>query len=322
MINFENFYTQIASSPLSHWLSLLKIQLNDWQNKKLHGNFYEWFKSVEHLPLLNPQKIDLISGITADSKNLSNSQRQGIKQLLYNLVPWRKGPYSLYGIDINSEWRSDWKWERLLPHITSLKNKIILDVGCGNGYYMWRMLAHDTHLIIGIDPTQLFLCQFESIRKLLNNNRKLHVLPLSIEHLPSLKAFDTVFSMGVLYHRRFPIKHILQLKNQLKSGGELILETIVINDHANKLLIPKERYAQMKNTYFIPTTILLKNWLEQIDFINIRIVNCTTTTCEEQRSTKWMTNKSLNTFLDPYDFTKTIEGYPAPVRAILIATKP
>nr|WP_169730591.1 DUF1698 domain-containing protein [Carnimonas nigrificans] len=42
---------------------------------------------------------------------------------------------------------------------------------------------------------------------------------------------------------------------------------------------------------------------------------------DEQRSTEWMTFQSLKDFLDPEDQHKTIEGYPAPRRALLVATR-
>jgi tRNA (mo5U34)-methyltransferase len=134
-------------------------------------------------------------------------------------MPWRKGPYSLYGINIDTEWRSDWKWERVLPHLSDLTGRTILDVGCGSGYHMWRMIGAGAHLAVGIDPTQLFLCQFEAVRKLLGNDQRAHLLPLGIEQLPALEAFDTVFSMGVLYHRRSPLDHLWQLKDQLAPGA-------------------------------------------------------------------------------------------------------
>ena len=134
-------------------------------------------------------------------------------------MPWRKGPWSLYGVNIDTEWRSDWKWERVLPHLSDLTGRTILDVGCGSGYHMWRMIGAGARLAVGIDPTQLFLCQFEAVRKLLGNDQRAHLLPLGIEQLPALNAFDTVFSMGVLYHRRSPLDHLWQLKDQLVPGA-------------------------------------------------------------------------------------------------------
>ncbi|EFM20977.1 tRNA 5-methoxyuridine(34)/uridine 5-oxyacetic acid(34) synthase CmoB [Pantoea sp. PNT01] len=322
MIDFGRFYQQIAVGPLAKWLEVLPAQISEWQRENLHGHFRDWYKSLEYLPLLEPQKLDLLHSVTADRDDISDRHRQGIEKLLRNLMPWRKGPYFLYGTHINTEWRSDWKWERVLPHISSLAGRTVLDVGCGSGYHMWRMIGAGAHLVVGIDPMQLFLVQFEAVRKLLNDDRRAHMLPLGIEQLPALQAFDTVFSMGVLYHRRSPLDHLLQLKNQLVSGGELVLETLVIEGDLNQVLVPGERYAQMRNVFFIPSAEALKSWLEKSGFVDVRIVDFALTTTEEQRRTDWMTSESLAEFLDPDDPSKTVEGYPAPLRAVLVATKP
>ncbi|PAW36245.1 tRNA 5-methoxyuridine(34)/uridine 5-oxyacetic acid(34) synthase CmoB [Pantoea vagans] len=322
MIDFGRFYQQIAVGPLAKWLEVLPAQISEWQRENLHGHFRDWYKSLEYLPLLEPQKLDLLHSVTADRDDISDRHRQGIEKLLRNLMPWRKGPYFLYGTHINTEWRSDWKWERVLPHISPLAGRAVLDVGCGSGYHMWRMIGAGAHLVVGIDPMQLFLVQFEAVRKLLNDDRRAHMLPLGIEQLPALQAFDTVFSMGVLYHRRSPLDHLLQLKNQLVSGGELVLETLVIEGDVNQVLVPGERYAQMRNVFFIPSAEALKSWLEKSGFVDVRIVDFALTTTEEQRRTDWMTSESLAEFLDPDDPSKTVEGYPAPLRAVLVATKP
>lgn len=184
------------------------------------------------------------------------------------------------------------------------------------------MVGAGAHLAVGIDPMQLFLCQFEAVRKLLGGDRRAHLLPLGIEQLPTLAAFDTVFSMGVLYHRRSPLDHLYQLKNQLVSGGELLLETLVIEGDEQQALIPGERYAQMRNVYFIPSAAMLIRWLEKCGFCDVRLVDQCPTRVEEQRRTDWMTSESLADFLDPADARKTIEGYPAPLRAAFIARKP
>ncbi|MBA8863001.1 tRNA (mo5U34)-methyltransferase [Pantoea agglomerans] len=322
MIDFGRFYQQIAVGPLAKWLEVLPAQISEWQRENLHGHFRDWYKSLEYLPLLEPQKLDLLHSVTADRDDISDRHRQGIEKLLRNLMPWRKGPYFLYGTHINTEWRSDWKWERVLPHISPLAGRTVLDVGCGSGYHMWRMIGAGAHLVVGIDPMQLFLVQFEAVRKLLNDDRRAHMLPLGIEQLPVLQAFDTVFSMGVLYHRRSPLDHLLQLKNQLVSGGELVLETLVIEGDVNQVLVPGERYAQMRNVFFIPSAEALKSWLEKSGFVDVRIVDFALTTTEEQRRTDWMTSESLAEFLNHDDPSKTVEGYPAPLRAVLVATKP
>jgi tRNA (mo5U34)-methyltransferase len=323
MIEFGDFYRLIASGPLSHWLNTLPAQLTAWQQESLHGKFRQWFNAVDRLPLLTPERLDLLHGVRAEmAAPLSEGQKAGMENLLRNLMPWRKGPFSLYGIDIDTEWRSDWKWERVLPHISPLAGRTILDVGCGSGYHMWRMVGAGAQLAVGIDPMQLFLCQFEAVRKLLGGDQRAHLLPLGIEQLPELAAFDTVFSMGVLYHRRSPLDHLYQLKNQLVSGGELVLETLVIEGDSQQVLVPGDRYAQMRNVYFIPSAAALEGWLSKCGFVDIRLADLSVTSLDEQRRTGWMTSESLAEFLDPDDRSKTVEGYPAPRRAVLVARKP
>ncbi|MGK2889205.1 MAG: tRNA 5-methoxyuridine(34)/uridine 5-oxyacetic acid(34) synthase CmoB [Candidatus Malihini olakiniferum] len=320
MIDFSNFYQLIVKGPLSHWLNTLPAQLSTWQRESLHGKFKQWFNAVEHLPELTPSTLDLQQSVTAALlPDISQGQREGLEVRLRQLMPWRKGPYSLYGINIDTEWRSDWKWERLTPHISPLQNRLILDVGCGSGYHLWRMVGAGAQLAVGIDPMQLFVCQFEAVRKLLGNDQRAHVLPLGIEQLPELAMFDTVFSMGVLYHRRSPLDHLWQLKNQLVSGGELVLETLVIEGDENTVLVPGERYAHMRNVYFIPSALALVHWLEKCGFIDVRIVDHCVTTLEEQRRTLWMTTESLADFLNPNNHIKTSEGYPAPLRTVIVA---
>ncbi|MGL4860388.1 MAG: tRNA 5-methoxyuridine(34)/uridine 5-oxyacetic acid(34) synthase CmoB [Enterobacteriaceae bacterium] len=321
-MDFSPFYQQIAVGPLGHWLETLPAQLANWQQESQHGKFQQWYKSVTALPALQPDRLDLLNGVTAQTDSpLTLRQQQGIEKLLRNLMPWRKGPFDLYGIHIDTEWRSDWKWQRLLPHISPLVQRTVLDVGCGSGYHLWRMVGAGARLAVGIDPTQLFLCQFEAVRKLLGDDRRAHLLPLGIEQLPALQAFDTVFSMGVLYHRRSPLDHLCQLKDQLLPGGELVLETLVIEGDEQQVLVPGERYAQMRNVWFIPSPAALCRWLEKCGFEQIRVVDICATTTEEQRATDWMTSDSLPDFLHPEDPGKTIEGYPAPVRAVVIARR-
>ncbi len=323
MFNFANFYQLLANDTLLQpWLNILPQQLTDWQQAE-HGDFERWLRALKKLPDDQPDHIDLTSSVKVyNNEPLNLGESKKLESILRTLHPWRKGPYDLHGVFIDTEWRSDWKWDRVLPHITPLKNRSVLDVGCGNGYHMWRMVGEGARLCVGIDPSHLFLVQFEAVRKLLGNDQRAHLLPLGIEQLPELEAFDTVFSMGVLYHRRSPLDHLLQLKNQLVSGGELILETLVIDGDENAVLVPVDRYAQMRNVYFFPSAAALKVWLEKCGFVDVVIADESVTSTDEQRSTNWMTHNSLPDYLDPNDPSKTVEGYPAPKRAILIAKKP
>ncbi|MBF7072890.1 tRNA 5-methoxyuridine(34)/uridine 5-oxyacetic acid(34) synthase CmoB [Glaciecola sp. MH2013] len=313
-------YHDLLKHGLEHWLPSLIPQLDNWENSERHGDAKKWEKQLTQLPSFDNYSVDLSKGVSLllNDHDISDSHKAHVESVLKQFMPWRKGPFHFFGIDIDTEWRSDWKWERVLPFVDDLKGKKVLDVGCGSGYHLFRMLGLESSLAIGIDPTDLFFYQFSIFKRYLNN-KPIHFLPIGIEDMPQTQSFDTVFSMGVLYHRRDPIEFLYQLKNQLARGGQLVLETIVIDGDINTVLMPGERYAQMRNVWFIPSCAALQQWLARVGFKDIKLVDLSTTTIEEQRATEWMTNHSLVDFLSPTDPTKTIEGYPAPKRAVITA---
>ncbi len=316
---FNDFYKQIADSPLSHWLEVLPAQIAQWQKDQLHGDFNKWVKLLGKLPETHPSTVNLVDKVAfGTSEEISEYQQKQITGLLKQFMPWRKGPFHIHGIHLDTEWRSDWKWDRVVPHIHSLKDRTVLDVGCGSGYHMWRMLGQEAKLVVGADPSQLFLIQFQSMKHF-HPNSQIHLLPIGVEQLPKLRAFDTVFSMGVLYHRKSPIEFLQQLKDQLRPGGELILETLVVEGDETTVLMAGERYAQMRNVWYLPSTAALSVWMTRLGFKNIKVVDVGKTTLQEQRRTEWMPSQSLEDFLDPEDTGKTIEGYPAPLRAVIVA---
>ncbi|MES9990331.1 MAG: tRNA 5-methoxyuridine(34)/uridine 5-oxyacetic acid(34) synthase CmoB [Candidatus Thiodiazotropha sp.] len=310
--------------PLGKWLQQLPQEVERIWRERSHGDLERWHDMLYELPRISVSSIDLQTAKVraGEPGDCDQTTRDGLMRLLSGLHPWRKGPYEICGIHLDTEWRSDLKWERLRQEIQPLQGRIVLDVGCGNGYHAWRMLGEGAELVIGIDPTQLFVIQFEAIKHFLGAQHPVHLFPLGIEQLPSnLKAFDSVFSMGVFYHRQSPFAHLIELRDALCEGGELVLETLVIEGAENEVLVPKGRYAKMRNVWFIPTPMTLHNWLKRVGFRDVKLVDVSVTTIEEQRSTEWMRFESLRDYLDPDDSNLTIEGYPAPRRAIFIARR-
>lgn len=306
----NNPYLQLG---LAGWSDLAE---SAWQRLKnnTHGDLPAWLAAIDGLP-----EGDGCSDLDRDAPLLGRAvaEPDDLRLLLMKLHPWRKGPLELAGIRIDTEWRSDWKWNRLKPHL-ELAGKNILDIGCGNGYFGLRMLAAGARLVVGIDPTLVFVMQWLAMQKLcpgLNN----FVIPMGIEDLPAdTGKFDTVFSMGVLYHRRNPVEHLLQLKNLAHAGGQIVLETLVLEGEGDKILEPQGRYARMRNVHAIPSLSVLHNWLENAGLREARVLDVSKTTCDEQRSTDWMTFESLRECLQPDNQSETVEGYPAPVRAALL----
>ena len=325
LFDYGELVDSFLASQLRPWGEILSAQIEQAVLARPHGKLEEWAAVIAALPVMTPSVVDLLDGVTVgNAADIDSATRLALEGLLRQLHPWRKGPYSLYGLDLNTEWRSDWKWDRVIDSIEPLTDRRVLDVGCGNGYHCWRMMGAGAKQVIGLDPLMVFVMQFEAIRKLLGRNLvDTAVLPLGIEALPeSLRAFDTVFSMGVLYHRRSPFDHLMQLRDALRSGGELVLETIVIDGVLGEVLVPEGRYAQMRNVWCLPSVPTLASWLRKCRFRDVRVVDVTTTTTAEQRSTDWMTFHSLTDYLDPAEASRTVEGHPAPIRAVLTAKAP
>ena len=312
----DPFETLPSCWPQNAWLAELTRLATSRLRSHPHGDLPRWRAALSQLPRLQ-QTADL--DCAAPRLGAGAVDREQLKQLLMELHPWRKGPLVLGGERIETEWHSDWKWERVAPHV-DLSGHRVLDIGCGNGYFGLRMLGAGAKLVVGIDPTLLFVMQHLACRHF-SGDLPNYVLPVGIEDLPDLPAgLDTVFSMGVLYHRRDPVHHLARIRKLLKKGGTMVLETLVLpKSRLGDLLVPQGRYARMRNVWAIPGTAQLLTWVEEAGLKNAEVVDVTATTTSEQRTTHWMSFESLEQALDPVDSTLTIEGLPAPVRAILIA---
>lgn len=324
MIDYQPLVDRWRSGNLAPWALQLEQQISQGLSPARYGDLARWLQALEDLPAINADKINLDDsrvGATCASP-VAQATVEQLRTALQGLHPWRKGPFELFGVHIDTEWRSDWKWDRLRGKLDALHNRRVLDVGCGSGYHCWRMLGAGAAEVIGIDPTPLFVVQFWALQKYLRQDN-IWVLPMGIEHVPPrLQAFDTVFSMGVLYHRRSPLDHLQELQDCLRPGGQLVLETLVIEGGPGDSLLPEGRYARMGNVWFLPSCDTLLSWLRKLGFVEPEVVDVCVTSTEEQRSTEWMTFHSLAEFLDPEDASKSIEGYPAPRRAVVTARVP
>ena len=318
MMNFTALFDQLRKAGFQQWVSDLEAQQKVWYLQ--HGDYLRWSEALSQLP-----EIDNVRGyFDRDAITVEGDceDQQLLQYCLKGLMPWHKGPYQFADILIDSEWRCELKWQRVLPHLTSLENRRVLDIGCGNGYHCWRMLDQSPDMVLGIEPSVLFNLQFQAVQKYMQRT-EIHLLPLGIEGMPAnMSWFDTVFSMGVFYHRKSPIDHLYQLLGLLAPGGELCLETLVIDGSDGDVLVPRDRYARMNNIWFLPSPEELAKWLTRCGFEDVKIVDITATTTDEQRSTEWMQFESLSKCLDQKNKNQTMEGLPAPKRAVLVATKP
>jgi tRNA (mo5U34)-methyltransferase len=300
MYDFDALANCLESLGLARWNAELLPVVRERLAGGTHGDWRRWHAAVEALP-----------GIT---------DRARLHELLMELHPWRKGPLNLGGVEVDTEWRSDWKWARVRDALEPLDGRRVLDVGSGNGYFALEMRKAGAGIVIGVDPTLLFTMQFLAIN-VFARDPGVFILPCRLEETPPANhAFDTTFSMGVLYHQRDPLAHLDRLHETLRPGGQLVLETLFLPGDDLRAVTPDGRYARMRNVWLLPTVPQLVDWLEQSAYRHIDIVDCSVTTTDEQRSTPWMTFESLQEALDPADPSRTREGWPAPHRVAITAT--
>lgn len=255
-------------------------------------------------------------------EEISAEDRRLVHDAMRDFMPWRKGPFSVFGVDIDAEWRSERKWNRVVPQLPDLEGKLVADIGCNNGYYMFRMLHHRPRQVVGFEPfLQHYFC-FKTLNHLAGC-ANLHAELLGVEHLALFeKSFDVIFLMGIIYHRVSPVEMLRDIRAALRPGGRLILESQAIPGDEPVALFPEERYAKVPGTYFVPTAPCLKNWLTRTGFTDIECFFSHPMSSEEQRRSEWMTFESYADFIDRADPGRTVEGYPAPLRVFFSAVSP
>ena len=271
------------------------------------------------LPKLPKIDYTLNDTVAIHSLHVSDGDKKNIKNCALSLMPWRKGPFAVCDTFIDTEWQSFIKYNLLEPHF-NLEGKIVGDIGCNNGYYLFRMLSQKPKKLVGFDPSALYKTQFDFINHFIQSDIVYELL--GVEHLPFYEhKFDMLFCLGVLYHRSDPVATLKALYNGLNPNGELILDTFMIDGDEPVALCPAKTYSKIPNVYFVPTINALKNWLERAKFKDIEILEIKKTDANEQRKTAWIQGESLENFLDPNNPDLTIEGYSAPQRVYIKAKR-
>ena len=290
------------------------------QPKKGFLRYREPLKRVQHL---RASTVDCTGDrIRIGRKSdLTKKEHERVVHLLRTFIPWRKGPFSVFDITIDAEWQSQRKWNRLLQEMPELRDKIIADIGCNNGYYMFRMAAHQPKLVLGFEPYVQHYYTFSALNGFAGLDN-LCIDLLGIEHLPLFpRVFDVIFCLGILYHRPSPIDSLRDLYTALKPAGCLLIESQAINAEQSTALFPEKTYAKVPGTWFVPTPSCLHNWLHRVGFTEIQCFCLHPMSSAEQRQTDWMPFESYEDFIDKQNPEFTIEGYPAPWRVFFKATR-
>ena len=142
---------------LSSWADKLPQQIQKGFSHERFGDLRNWEVQLKSLPNISYNSISLDSNRVSAKTDipLSNLETEKLQATLQKMHPWRKGPYELFGLHIDTEWRSDWKWDRLKNEIEPLQHKRVLDVGCGTGTL--SMFASKAGAKVSRLPPLLFL---------------------------------------------------------------------------------------------------------------------------------------------------------------------
>ncbi|MGZ5585250.1 MAG: DUF1698 domain-containing protein, partial [Methylobacter sp.] len=154
MIDYQPLYDALTDAKAEAWVKILPQQLERGFDPAKHGNLAQWQALIDSVQEASAthKALDADTVQIGSPDELSDAAKKQLESQLKTLSPWRKGPYNLFDINIDTEWRSDWKWNRLKDHIAPLEHRLVLDVGCGNGYHCWRMLGAGAKMVVGIDP--------------------------------------------------------------------------------------------------------------------------------------------------------------------------
>lgn len=255
----------------------------------------------------------------ADSKSL---EKNDIIDCIEKLIPWRKGPYffsQFENLKIDSEWDSEKKWQRIDPYL-NLKDKTILDIGCNNGYFLFKSIEKKPKLAYGIDPVYRYYLQYFFIKNILyKEHTNLFFDLLGVEDLILFKKkFDMIFCMGILYHHRDPIGILRNIHQSLNTGGEVLVDCQGIEGNKSYCLFVEKKYTNANGFWFLPTLSALENWLKRSGFRDIKTIYNEYLSTDEQKTSKDSPFPSLKEAIRE---NLTIEGYPLPKRFYLIAKK-
>jgi tRNA (mo5U34)-methyltransferase len=317
----RDYFAKLATPHQAKIAALLaKCDALEASEKKGVSRYRHPLASIRHL---RARYLDFTGDAVKIGRRdeLSAAEHQQVLAVMRNFMPWRKGPFEVFGIAIDAEWRSERKWNRVRPALPDLRDKIIADIGSNNGYYLFRMAAHQPALALGFEPYLHHHFTFKTLNSLAGQ-ANLRSEMLGVEQLGLFEnCFDVIFMMGILYHRISPIEVLQETLKALRPGGTLIIESQAIPGTEPVALFPEKTYAKAPGTYFVPTGACLVNWLTRTGYLDVELFHSHPMDNREQRRTAWMDFESYDNFIDPAHPALTIEGYPAPLRVFIKARK-
>lgn len=237
------------------------------------------------------------------------------------LGPWRKGPFEIHGVRIDGQWDSSLKWKRALAAANlfgGIEGKRVCDVGCNNGYYLFRALEAGATFALGLDPAAAFEQQFQFLTRHLEEPRVQFRRVGYQWLLEQTETFDVIFCMGVIYHQRNPYELLDALRESLAPGGVVVLETLGAN-LGDRVIVPAGKYSGQGGIWMVPGPTAVLNMLKRSGFGMNRMVDEWDARDEQQR-TAFADLPPMREFYHESG-SRTVEGYEVPLRYLFVAKR-
>lgn len=196
-------------------------------------------------------------------------------------------------------------WAPISPeayHIPNdLTGKLVLDVGAWDGYWTFEALkrgaAHVTAIddfsdTLGLDAAKNRTAwgTFDLCRAALGySNDKCNRWNMSIYDVGVNypKSFDVIFLFGTIYHLRHPLLALDRLFESCKPGGEIYIESAILDDYSpyrggigkgypsdeNRQIVmefyPENEYGDNPSNWFVPTLACLGHMVRAAGFTDV-----------------------------------------------------
>lgn len=132
-----------------------------------------------------------------------------------------------------------------------LKDKLVLECGCGKGRHAKIVSESGAAAIVAVDIGEAIDVAYKNV----GHMRAVHLVQADIENMPLKKEYDFAFSVGVLHHMDYPVNGFLSLAGKLKEDGSAL--AWVYGRENNWWLIRIVNPVRVKVTSKLPPAVLM-----------------------------------------------------------------
>lgn len=176
---------------------------------------------------------------------------------------------------------TDVKQKKVLQLIgdMDLSGKSAIDIGCASGLFALEAEKRGAARVVGADHTEH---NIECLREVILPHLGSKIEPLHVNMLDlnpeEHGQFDLVIFAGVLYHLKYPFSALKVVRDLVKSGGTMILETGIYDDYNRRaaLYTPSPKDTPLKGRFAKSCAFFNeKALIENLEYFGFRVVEKT-----------------------------------------------